>query len=72
MQNFDSSSAAAETDPVCEMKVNPLTASHRFAYQGKTYYFCSALCKNLFEREPQKYVKEQTNSNAASQGLYAS
>jgi YHS domain-containing protein len=42
-------------DPVCDMSVND-TVALKTTYQGKTYYFCSPLCKNLFEREPEKYV----------------
>ncbi len=43
-------------DLVCEMNVSEATAKAATVYQGKTYYFCSALCKQLFDREPQKYI----------------
>lgn len=50
-------------DPVCGMDVSdrtPLTTQ----FEGKTYYFCSTVCKNVFEKEPHKYMsgkdKEQT------------
>lgn len=43
-------------DPVCGMQVAEATAAARSAYKGRRYYFCSALCKQLFEGEPQKYV----------------
>lgn len=42
-------------DPVCDMSVNTDAALHS-TYQGQTYYFCSPLCKSLFDREPEKYV----------------
>ena len=42
-------------DRVCEMKVNEATALHS-TYQGKTYYFCSAMCKTMFDRDPKKYI----------------
>lgn len=42
-------------DPVCGMSVNEDVALHS-TYQGQTYYFCSPLCKNLFDREPEKYA----------------
>lgn len=42
-------------DPVCGMSVNKDVAL-RSTYQGETYYFCSPLCKSLFEREPEKYA----------------
>ncbi|MBI5933619.1 MAG: YHS domain-containing protein [Chloroflexi bacterium] len=45
-------------DPVCEMTVNEATAAATSTYKGQTYYFCSALCKSLFDREPEKYLQE--------------
>ena len=29
-------------------------------YQGKTYYFCCAACKPMFDKNPAKYVKAET------------
>lgn len=50
-------------DPVCGMTVNPQHAAASIQYKGHTYYFCSLLCKSLFEREPEKYLKsEETES----------
>ncbi len=43
-------------DPVCGMTVSEDTAKAKLVYQEQTHYFCSMLCKQLFEREPQKYV----------------
>lgn len=45
-----------DKDPVCEMIVDTGTANFMSTYQGKTYYFCSDLCRQLFNREPFKYV----------------
>ena len=47
---------AFEIDPICGMKVDPQNPPFKIAHEGKTYYFCSRICKHLFEREPQKYV----------------
>ncbi len=44
-------------DPVCGMMVNPQHAKASVQYKGITYYFCSQMCKTLFEREPEKYLK---------------
>jgi len=44
-------------DPVCNMKVSEETVAEKSTYKGKAYYFCSALCKQLFDREPEKYVQ---------------
>lgn len=42
-------------DPVCKMSVpvksKPLTAT----YNGKRYYFCAEVCRNMFEKSPEKY-----------------
>ena len=43
-------------DPVCGMAVSEITAKAKLVYQGQSYYFPSTLCKQMFEREPQKYV----------------
>jgi YHS domain-containing protein len=44
-------------DPVCKMEVEEKTAKHRSEYQGKTYFFCAEMCKNAFDKEPQKYIQ---------------
>ena len=44
-------------DPVCGMQVDPKRATAKSVYQGQTYYFCSTLCKQMFDREPGKYLK---------------
>ncbi|MBI4571571.1 MAG: YHS domain-containing protein [Chloroflexi bacterium] len=43
-------------DPVCKMEVDPATAAARSEYQGQTYYFCAAGCKQTFDAEPAKYL----------------
>ena len=47
------------TDPVCGMSVDENAAPAKAEHQGHTYYFCSTECKVKFEREPQKYVRQQ-------------
>ena len=44
-------------DPVCKMDVNEKTAKWKSEYKGKTYYFCAPMCKQKFDRSPDKYVK---------------
>lgn len=46
-------------DPLCGRPLAPAAATPKSEYQGKTYYFCCDLCKQLFDREPQKYVIEE-------------
>ena len=44
-------------DPVCHMKVDEAKAAGKSEYQGKTYYFCSSVCKMKFDRNTAQYVK---------------
>jgi Cu+-exporting ATPase len=45
-------------DPVCGMEVTYDTAQARSEYNGQTYYFCSIDCKEQFDRNPEKYVRQ--------------
>lgn len=47
-------------DPVCKMTVDESSAAATTQYNGKTYYFCAAGCKDTFEKEPEKYVEGST------------
>jgi transcriptional regulator GlxA family with amidase domain/YHS domain-containing protein len=40
--------------PVCEMDVDPKTAP-KSVYEGKTYYFCTARHKNIFDTAPDRF-----------------
>ncbi|MFQ6124882.1 MAG: YHS domain-containing protein [Candidatus Heimdallarchaeota archaeon] len=44
-------------DLVCGMEVSIRTAKHKTVQMGKTYYFCCAMCKELFEANPNKYMR---------------
>ncbi|WP_206346129.1 YHS domain-containing protein [Sulfolobus sp. S-194] len=44
-------------DPVCGMEVNE-SSPYKTMYKGKIYYFCSAMCKKAFEKDPEKYLRE--------------
>jgi len=46
-----------ETDVVCGMTVNPEKAAASREFEGKTYYFCAAVCKRKFDANPKDYVK---------------
>jgi YHS domain-containing protein len=43
-------------DPVCGMTVTKEGAAGSATYQGKTYYFCSKVCKDSFTKDPQRYL----------------
>lgn len=37
---------------------SPSLAVGKSVYKGKTYYFCTADCKRLFDKNPAKYAKK--------------
>jgi len=51
--------AAASTDPVCGMEVEPSKAAYQSQHQGTTYFFCSKDCKAKFDSDPSRFVKKQ-------------
>jgi NTE family protein len=44
-------------DPVCAMVISPGRARARSEHRGTTYYFCSANCRDCFERDPDRYLR---------------
>ncbi len=44
-------------DPVCGMNVNPATAHYSNTFEGDTFYFCSARCRDRFTADPAQYLK---------------
>ena len=49
--------ATVARDPVCQMAVPGKTAP-TLTYQGTTYHFCSAGCRENFRRHPAQYVRK--------------
>ncbi|MDP3024892.1 MAG: copper ion binding protein, partial [candidate division Zixibacteria bacterium] len=49
-------------DPVCGMEVEKEEAAGSSTYKGETYYFCSLHCKEEFDKNPEKYLKEKSSS----------
>jgi xanthine dehydrogenase accessory factor len=43
-------------DPICGMTVEKSKAKHKTEFQGKTFYFCCAGCKQKFELSPERYL----------------
>jgi YHS domain-containing protein len=39
------------------MQVDEKTAKWKSEHKGKTYYFCSPICKQKFDGSPEKYIK---------------
>ena len=57
-----------ERDPVCDMEVDPATATTALMseFQGRTYYFCSLGCKQAFDANPQEYVNRARTAGKRS------
>ncbi len=47
--------SAQATDPVCGLKVDPVTAP-RATHQGQTYSFCSEQHRQLFQKNPARFL----------------
>jgi Cu+-exporting ATPase len=47
---------APAMDPVCGMTVDPQKAAASFDYQGRTYFFCCAGCREKFKADPKRYL----------------
>jgi len=43
-------------DPVCGMKIKKKDAAATSEYNGKTIYFCNKMCKEEFDKEPDKFM----------------
>jgi P-type Cu+ transporter len=48
----------AVADPVCGMKVDPAKTPHRHTHDGRSYFFCSAGCRDKFVADPGKYLRK--------------
>ena len=50
-------------DPVCGMEVNESRAEYETTYKGRKFYFCSAVCKEEFDRDPDAYMYADNDEN---------
>jgi len=62
--NVARSVAATAVDPVCGMTVDVDPRNRPVEYRGVTYYFCSAGCRDAFERDPAAYVRLEEDTEA--------
>ena len=44
-------------DPICGMKIDPVTAAPTRDHDGTTYYFCNKGCAKESESDPERYVQ---------------
>jgi Cu+-exporting ATPase len=47
------------TDPVCNMTIEDKDAVGTSTYKGTTYYFCSGVCKENFDKDPESFISEK-------------
>jgi len=50
-------------DPVCGMDVEEKTR-YQYTFKGKTYYFCSQHCQELFKKDPETILKTRKHDAA--------
>ena len=48
---------AGLTDPVCGMRIDDGEAAGTAEYEGRTYYFCSEMCRDTFVADPAAYAR---------------
>ena len=49
-------------DPVCGMSVDMANAKHMSEVEGRSFYFCCAGCKRVFDAEPKKFALANASS----------
>lgn len=52
-------------DPVCGMGVDTASAAGRSEYEGTSYYFCSASCKEKFDASPSSFTRQRVSAKNA-------
>lgn len=50
-------------DPVCGMDIDPEEAAGTSSYEGETYYFCGAGCKEEFDKSPESFLGSEARGN---------
>jgi YHS domain-containing protein len=46
----------ATSDPVCGMRIEEGESWGAARYEGRTFHFCSELCKARFDADPERYA----------------
>ena len=68
LENEDRHATSTTKDPVCGMSVDPESAAHHATHEEKTYYFCSAGCKDKFTKDPEAFFHEEIDSSETTSG----
>ncbi len=59
---YSQNNSQAYVDPVCGTTVEPGT-DLKYEYEGRIYYFSSAECLAVFEKNPGRFAQEQNRHN---------
>jgi YHS domain-containing protein len=51
-------------DPVCGMQLEPHEAVGMSEYDGESYFFCSSICKEKFDANPERYARQPASRNS--------
>jgi Cu+-exporting ATPase len=62
--------AHAARDPVCGMEVDPHATAHRAEHAGRTWYFCSARCRERFVAAPGDFLGERKEPASDTGAIY--
>jgi len=62
--------AGTALDPVCGMKVDPTKTPHHAEYEGATYHFCAARCRDRFVAHPMQYLAPKPAVMAPTGTMY--
>lgn len=54
---------AMQNDPVCGMQIEQADAAGQSEYEGRTYYFCSPVCKEKFDANPTRFITKSEIQN---------
>jgi YHS domain-containing protein len=61
-------SGGQQKDVVCGMRIDATNAAAASVYEGRTYYFCSASCRDKFEAAPHSYSGAAADASRAEGG----
>ena len=59
------------TDPVCGMRVDPDLSDFKAEHAGVDYVFCSALCRDRFIAEPERWISAEGDEDGINEPAQA-
>ena len=60
--SHDENPHRSATDPVCGMSVRVADAVAATENGGRMYFFCSRVCKDEFDNDPERYVADDATA----------